>query len=264
MKQTRLMSSVVCFLLLGCSGPYLKVKCPPDDRPVLVLKDVDKAYPTYARDYKANLEAVTQALSIRASHVAEVIKLRQDLDQDSGRLADMLKTVVIAMQGDPCNDQLRARLTELLDKINERSVRLSELAQRLRAGDDATHAIYEFRSSYPLVSDSLSSSLKPLVLSVPDNVETVYLFLQKDGPLTSDNCEMLDLVTRDEFITRVEEFRNLARQKLAGVTGRLIVTAQSSEGEWVQEAIKYQGKALKPRPYSCNPKPAGGAEIPLQ
>jgi hypothetical protein len=97
-------------------------------------------------------------------------------------------------------------------------------------------------------------------LYVPVNVTRVWVMFQEHGPEKSSPCRTHDSVTREEFVSRFEEFRQEAKRENV----RMIVTARGqSEGQWFQLDMNYRGQPLDHTWYTCNGVPNEGAEVPL-
>lgn len=133
--------SFLCIIIIiGCSGNLKVLKCPPNDEPVVVLKNIDKAYPVYAVSYNSNLIATLRALdslqvSVDAVLVKKIEELREKLNQESSRVEMHLKTSLLALQTTPCDLKVRNEFWNLLNKINENAIELNELSKRLKQLD---------------------------------------------------------------------------------------------------------------------------------
>lgn len=97
---------------------------------------------------------------------------------------------------------------------------------------------------------------------VPANVAYMYVFLQRpDSTDRGSGREIATMISPDEFRVNFERYRQLAlKEKL-----QLIVTAETRDGQWVQNQITYKGAKLQRAPYR-NPgidKTVPGAEVPL-
>jgi hypothetical protein len=122
--------------LFGCT-PFTVLYCPPDREPVTVLKDVNKAYPVYAVSYDANLQAAFNELTqlqISASGAlkTQITSLRQQLDQESSRIQDLLKTAVLGMQATPCDPTARANFWAALKETNDNAVKIAQFTKDLQ------------------------------------------------------------------------------------------------------------------------------------
>ena len=72
--------------LVSCS--HMSIVC-PDGETVVVLRNIEDAYPVYAKDYEVQFKAATNQLAKVASDInvsaelkSNTVKLRQDLDQE--------------------------------------------------------------------------------------------------------------------------------------------------------------------------------------
>jgi hypothetical protein len=129
--------------ILSCSM-WKTVHCPPNDEPVQILKNPDKAYPAYAKTYNASIEATRKTADsvenrFGAGIESAVVKLRNDLDQESSQVQMILKTAIIGLQTTPCDTISRREFSILVNQVNERGVKIAELNDNLKraiaAGD---------------------------------------------------------------------------------------------------------------------------------
>jgi hypothetical protein len=96
-------------------------------------------------------------------------------------------------------------------------------------------------------------------IRLPDDVQTVWVMFQTKGPIEQSKCRTYAVVSSAEFQDRIEEFRNQALKN----NEKLIVTALTRQGQWVNQ-ISYGTKQLSPAAhYTCNGKIDYGFEIPL-
>lgn len=97
---------------------------------------------------------------------------------------------------------------------------------------------------------------------VPTSVAHIYVFLQKrDSTGRGSGSEIASMITPKEFQKNFERYRKLARTKKV----RLIITAESRDGQWIQDQISYKGIKLQRAAYR-NPgidRTVPGAEVPL-
>lgn len=97
---------------------------------------------------------------------------------------------------------------------------------------------------------------------VPSSAQWIYVFIQDPHSLKrGSGREVATMATTADFLNNFDRYRDMARQD----GWKLIVTAESSDGQWVQQQISYRGQMLKRAPY-YNPgldavRP--GAEIPV-
>lgn len=113
-------------------------------------------------------------------------------------------------------------------------------------------------SSQSNLRDSTAPNVKP-EMRLPDDIQTIWVILQTKGPIEQAKCRMYAVVSPEQFQDRIEEFRNEAVNN----NEKLIVTALSRKGQWINQ-ITYGSMQLSPTaPYTCNGKIDYGFEIPL-
>lgn len=124
-------------LMSGC-GSHIKVKCPPDGRTVLVLKDLSKVYPVYAKEYDIAAKKIQKAIgdtlksnTISAGYSDKVIKFREDLKQEAINLENQLKAALLNRQTDPCDKDAGKRFDELLKVISSKNAKLEGMSLKL-------------------------------------------------------------------------------------------------------------------------------------
>lgn len=97
---------------------------------------------------------------------------------------------------------------------------------------------------------------------IPQNVTYMYVFLQKpDSTERGSGREVATMISSKEFQSNFEKYRDLARKEKA----KLVITAETKDGLWVQNQIIYKGAKLQRATYH-NPgidKTVPGAEVPL-
>ena len=110
----------------------IPVDC-PDGQKVFVYKDISKAYPVYAKQYEVNFKAsadsITKSLSkgnLDITAKNQLVKLRQDLDQERAAIQEQLKTAIIQLQTAPCDPENRRRMADLQENINKRITEINE------------------------------------------------------------------------------------------------------------------------------------------
>lgn len=98
---------------------------------------------------------------------------------------------------------------------------------------------------------------------IPSSVAWMYVFLQSpDGTARGSGKEIATMITPADFRKNFARYMEMARNEKT----KLIVTAETDEGQWVQNQISYKGTNLRRAPY-YNPgidKVVPGAEIPLE
>lgn len=97
---------------------------------------------------------------------------------------------------------------------------------------------------------------------IPPTVAYMYVFLQTpDSTDRGSGREIATMISPDEFRKNFERYRDLARKEKV----KLVITAETKDGQWVQNQISYKGAKLQRAPYR-NPgidKTVPGAEVPL-
>jgi len=122
------------FAWSGC-GSHIKVKCPPDNRTVLVLKNMSKVYPVYAKEYDIAAKSIVKTIddtlesnTISAGFKDKVIKFREDLKQEAINLENQLKAALLNRQTDPCDKDAGKRFDELLKVIFTKKAELEGMS----------------------------------------------------------------------------------------------------------------------------------------
>ena len=247
MKKNSIVLFLSFSLLIHCS-PYIKHSCPPDNRPIFILKDVNKSYPEYAREYDNSLKAVLKQISASASTKSEIVKLREDLNQESSRISYLLKTTVLAMQTDPCNASLKNRLVDLLHKINDKAFALNNFSQQLSQSQDLNRIIGDFNNSYNIGIDESQyfyekSDQNELI--IPKQVSSIWVFLQ-DPNYESIADQVGSALNSDEFQSSYKNYIELAKNQ----NKLLIITASApGQSQWLHSKIIYKGNFLKDKAY---------------
>jgi len=125
---------LVIILLSGC-GSHIKVKCPPDNRTVLVLKDLSKVYPVYAKEYDIAAKRIQKAIddtlessTVSAGFKDRVVKFREDIKQEAINLENQLKAALLNRQTDPCDKDAGQRFDELLKSISTKKIELDGMS----------------------------------------------------------------------------------------------------------------------------------------
>lgn len=180
---------IAALILVGCS--HTSIVC-PDGETVRVLNNIEDAYPVYAKDYEAQFKLATSQLAKVASDVnvsaefkSNIVKLRQDLDQERSALQDRFKTMVISLQTTPCDKDVRKRFWDLLDEQKHRASQIQDRVKRtgvnvqemknspggvqIGSADSITIHQYSGRTD-DLASVRLKSDIEKL-LRFPDAVE---------------------------------------------------------------------------------------------
>jgi|GEM_PF-3303243 hypothetical protein len=99
-------------------------------------------------------------------------------------------------------------------------------------------------------------------LKIPSTVQYMWVFLQDPVDIGAGSGEEVSsMITPQEFLRDYATYQEKARRN----NKKMIVTAETKNGEWVQERIEYRGERLKRARY-YNPgidKVVGGAEFPI-
>jgi len=99
-------------------------------------------------------------------------------------------------------------------------------------------------------------------LKIPSSVVWIYVFIQNpDSTAKGSGKEIATMITPKQFRDSFNRYRDIAKRENA----KLIVTAETEGGQWIQNQITYKGESLKIMPY-YNPgigKAVPGAEVPL-
>lgn len=119
-----------------------------------------------------------------------------------------------------------------------------------------------FALVFALVVSTSSASAQGELPQIPASVAYMYVFLQRpDSTDRGSGREIATMISPDEFRKNFERYRELARKEEA----KLIITAETKDGQWIQNQISYKGAKLQRAPYR-NPgidKTVPGAEVPL-
>lgn len=129
--------------LLSCAGGQLSQTC-PDGEPVIVLKKVQDAYPAYVREYETNVRLIQNLVSKpKASDTskAKSVRLRQELDQERLELENEHKSLLVALQTNPCNKEVSSKAIDFLVDIKTKTNRIANRVKQTY--DDASdYGIY--------------------------------------------------------------------------------------------------------------------------
>ena len=138
MKYINIILSLLLLLVMGCSN-LRELKCPPNGEPVIVLEDISLAYPVYASAYDLNLKSALKlgeefSSSADINFREKITKFREDLNQESSRIQMLLQTALLGLQTTPCDKDARRSFSSILARINENSLKLSQLEQNINGG----------------------------------------------------------------------------------------------------------------------------------
>jgi hypothetical protein len=122
--------------------------------------------------------------------------------------------------------------------------------------------IAAFLMLFALYQARLSFASEDL-FEIPSSVMWIYVFAQDSNSVARGSGEdIAAMITPEEFLKNFVSYRS----QVAGKNRQLIVTAQTKDGNWVQDQITYKGKRLRPARYynSGIDRVSPGAEIPIQ
>lgn len=161
-------------LLSGCafirksndSNDISFVYCPPDNRPLAIIKNVDKIFPLYAINYTSKASAAFAGLvTIKGEESKEVVRLQEFLDQDNVALQSKLKGAYLAYQLNPCDTTNAKNFWATLAAINIR-------------GDMFDDILY-LLSTYSINTQSKDSTFKAEIDKKVDSL--LYVLYQKES-----------------------------------------------------------------------------------
>lgn len=110
-----------------------------------------------------------------------------------------------------------------------------------------------------VLSFSVFASEMPII---PEKVIAMYVILQKADDFSEGSSEVVaTAVSPKEFLSEFQHYVNMAKSK----SMKLVVTAETEDGNWVHGQIKYKGKRLRTTRYydPGQNKVFSGSEIPL-
>lgn len=122
---------LITFILTSCKVSE-KVVCPSGEI-VYHYKNPAENYKSFTKNFEAGLKGTVDVLEevkiadIDASLKTKVTKLRNDLDQYSGRQSDILMTSIIKSNQFPCDKELRKRSDELYAQMQKHSAEVESL-----------------------------------------------------------------------------------------------------------------------------------------
>lgn len=100
------------------------------------------------------------------------------------------------------------------------------------------------------------------MLQIPSSVNWMYVFLQDPNTMARGSSkEVATMITPSEFRKNITRYQDIARRDKS----KLIVTAETEDGHWVQTQISYKGRTLRAMRYYHQgiDRVVPGAEIPL-
>jgi len=124
-------------------GDFKKITC-PDGTPVFVVKDLDKLFPIFAKEWNSTIGLVLTYLKDLAAKVGidvkeKVVKIHDSLDQINGDLAYYYRMNYVTFMARPCAEKSVEILREANEKVN-------------KATEVLRHAQIEVQKSAPDVS----------------------------------------------------------------------------------------------------------------
>jgi len=146
MKKEILVSVIIVFVVLfqSCCSPYIKVSCVDrngNKNPVMILRDINKAYPVYARDYDMSIKTtidILDKLKISDNDITYANKinvLRSKLSQETALMQDLIKSNCIALASRPCDTEAHAKFNDNINLLSSKILNLSELRNNINNSD---------------------------------------------------------------------------------------------------------------------------------
>lgn len=132
---------LLTLILIGCDRPQ-KVVC-PDGETVFHYPDPTKNYENFATSFESNLKIATNVIKKVNGEISgelnqDLKKLREDLDQYSGRQRDILMSSIIRSNQFPCDKDLRRKTDELYAQMQTHSKEVEDLRLRLSKLSDSS------------------------------------------------------------------------------------------------------------------------------
>jgi len=119
--------------ILISRGDFKQITC-PDGTPVFVIKNLDKAFPIFAKEWNATVGVVLNYLKDLAAKVGvdvkqKVVKIHDSLDQINGDLAYYYRMNYTTFMTRPCDQKSVEILREANEKVNKATeeLRLAQL-----------------------------------------------------------------------------------------------------------------------------------------
>jgi len=198
-------------LMSGC-GSHIKVKCPSDGRTVLVLKDLSKVYPVYAKEYDIAAKKIQKAIedtlksnTISAGYSDKVIKFREDLKQEAINLENQLKAALLNRQTDPCDKDAGKRFDELLKVISSKNAKLEGMSLKslsIHVSGDLNIQLdrTKYRPLLPNVRSKVAAALATVHKKYEDNCPIVSISVEA-GNRNRDKVvwDVIDLLKSASF-----------------------------------------------------------------
>jgi len=135
-------SIIISFLIY--ERPYISLECPDTKEPVMILKDLSSAFPVYTASYSSNLEIALKYLknletSVQGNIKNNIVKLRENLTQESSRYETMLKTILLSVQLTPCDKESRKQFWLIINKLNNKGIQILALTNQLETNNNDTN-----------------------------------------------------------------------------------------------------------------------------
>lgn len=133
--KSKILLTFSLLLILGCGST--KVVCPSGEI-VFHYKNPAENYKSFTKNFEAGLKGTVDVLEevkiadVDLSLETKVTKLRNDLDQYSGRQSDILMTSIIKSNQFPCDKDLRKRSDELFSQMQKHSSEVETLRLSLQ------------------------------------------------------------------------------------------------------------------------------------
>jgi hypothetical protein len=183
--------------------------CGPDKTlPVKVFVNPSQAYPVFAQDYTSRVEAnltVMDSIQEMASPKgggalgleSEVVKLRQDLSQESIRMEILMKSNFYAYNTRPCDSEVSRHYFEFLALMAQKTSELDKLSSSLTEQPSSSGASKPDSSQKLTVVKDTSKIRQSL-----ENFSNKYHFITKDNDPTLTPDMRSKLIKRDVRMVR--------------------------------------------------------------
>jgi len=132
---------VLASVSLGC-GPKIVYCVPPKGEPTVVYKNPNRHFKETKKDLEISTKGAIKAsnalgnqLEIAGIDVSvknKVVKLRDDLNNSSLRITDLLFRAAEAYNSRPCDKVVRDKYFSLLDAVSKQIVQISELENSIK------------------------------------------------------------------------------------------------------------------------------------
>jgi hypothetical protein len=124
-------------LRLKFLSEYEKIKC-PDGNLVLILKDPNKAFETYGKSFKINVQAIIDFLkNLKAKPIVDVDKKIEPIFASLGSveftMREMFKSAYIFYTTNPCDEKFKDFLRKAYEDISNAANKLQTIKTMLDA-----------------------------------------------------------------------------------------------------------------------------------